>query len=304
MSAFTTFSQDALEVFLVKFDVGDLISWTPIKTGIENSNYFVTTRKHAEDRSFVLTIMEVLSFDDIPFFNGLLMHLSHYGLPVPAPQQTLGGMTSTTFCDKPTVLVPKLTGEHPKQISTNHCNAIGQVLGEIHCALATTYLYRANPFDLDWMFHTIENLGHELDKEDRLLLDKIADEYAEISELPLPKGITHGDLFRDNALFKGEELTGVIDFYRACNDFLIQDIAITINDWCRTEQNEISAELSESLLQGYESKRSLEDEERELLPNFQLAACARFTLTRLLSGSEGHHLKDPLVYMHLAASLS
>ena len=132
----------------------------------------------------------------------------------------------------------------------------------------------------------------------------MADEYAEISELPLPKGVTHGDLFRDNALFKEEELTGVIDFYRACNDFLIQDIAITINDWCRTTRDEIDQELSESLLQGYESARELEDEEKEFLPCFQRAACARFALTRLLSGDEGRHLKDPHEYIQLAAHLS
>ena len=304
MSAFTTFSQDALEEFLLNFDVGNLISWTPIRAGIENSNYFVITRKHDQERNFVLTIMEILTFEEIPFFNSLLMHLSHYGLPVPAPQQTLENMTSTTFCEKPTVLVPKLAGKHPVQISANHCIEIGQMLGEIHCALATTNLYRANPFDVDWMFRTIENLEHELQEEDRLLLKKIADEYADISELSLPRGITHGDLFRDNALFEGEKLTGVIDFYRACNVFLIQDIAITINEWCRTEQNDISAELSESFIQGYESKRPLENEERESLPNFQLAACARFTLTRLLSGVEGNRLKDPNEYMRLAARLS
>ena len=304
MAAFTTFSTSALERYLIMFGIGDLVSWSPVEEGIENSNYFVTTRKHGEDREFVLTIMESLSFDDIPFFSGVLTHLFHYGLPVPAPQQTLDGMTSTIFCSKPTVVFPKLEGEHPEQATVNHCTQIGKVLGDIHCALATTQLYRPNPFDIDWMVRTIEQVGHLLDEKDLALLQKMADEYAEISELSLPKGVTHGDLFRDNALFKGEELTGVIDFYRACNDFLIQDIAITINDWCRTTQDDIDAELSESLMRGYESVRELEDEEKEFLPCFQRTACARFALTRLLSGDEGRHLKDPHEYIQLAVRLS
>jgi homoserine kinase type II len=300
MAAFTTFSNNALERYLIMFGVGDLVSWSPAVEGIENSNYFVTTRKFEEEREFVLTIMESLSFDDLPFFSGVLMHLFHYGMPVPAPQHTLDGMTSTIFCNKPTLLFPKLEGEHPVVVTDKHCRRIGGVLGDIHCALATTDLYRPNPFNIDWMLRTIEQVGDILDENDLFLLNELADEYAEINELNLPRGVTHGDLFRDNALFKGDELTGVIDFYRACNDFLIQDIAITINDWCRTEQDDIDENLAVSLLQGYESVRQLESEEKEFLPCFQRSACARFTLTRLLSGEDGQHLKDPYEYLQLA----
>jgi len=263
----------------------------------------VTTRKHNQDREFVLTIMENFSFDDIPFFNSLLTHLFHYGLPVPAPKQTLDGMTSTIFCNKPTVLFPKLDGEHQEKATAYHCAQIGKVLGEIHCALATVDLNRANPFNVNWMISTIEQVGHLLDEKDLASLYKMAEEYTELCELSLPRGITHGDLFRDNALFVGDELKGVIDFYRACNDFLVQDIAITINDWCRTDRNDIDQALKTSLIKGYESARLLEKEEKEFLTRFQRAACARFALTRLLSGNEREHLKDPQEYIQLAASL-
>lgn len=303
MAAFTTFSNNALERYLIMFGVGDLVSWSAAAEGIENSNYFVTTRKHEEDSEFVLTIMENLSFDDLPFFNGLLTHLFHYGLPVPAPKQTLDGMTSTIFCNKPTVLFPKLEGGHHEKPTAHHCVQIGKVLGDIHCALATTDLHRPNPFNVDWMIGTIERVGPLLDESDQVLLHKMAEEYAELNELSLPKGVTHGDLFRDNALFVQDELTGVIDFYRACDDFLIQDVAITINDWCRTLDDEIDESLKISLITGYESVRSLEKEEKEFLPCFQRAACARFALTRLLSGNEGEHLKDPHEYIQLAARL-
>lgn len=304
MAAFTTFSHSALERYLTMFGVGELVSWSPVEEGIENSNYFITTRKNGQERNFVLTIMESLSFDDLPFFNSLLTQLFRHGLPVPAPQQTLDGMTTTIFCSKPTLVFSRLEGEHPVHATANHCTRIGRVLGEIHSALETTELHRKNPFDIDWMVHTIKQVGHLLDKKDLALLLKMADEYAEISKLSLPSGVIHGDLFRDNALFKGDELTGVLDFYRACNDFLIQDIAISINDWCKSPQGDIDEELGKSLIRGYESVRELEPKEKEVLPCFQRAACARFALTRLLSGDEGQHLKDPHEYIQLAGHLS
>jgi homoserine kinase type II len=304
VAAFTKFSDTALENYLVMFGIGELVSCTAIESGIENSNYFITTSKHGEDNEFVLTIMEELSFNDLPFFNNLLRHLFHFGLPVPAPQQTLDGMTSTIFCGKPTVVYSRLAGKHLTVAGEKHCFEIGKTLAEIHSASATKNLQRENPFDIDWMSQTIKQVDHLLSDVNSNMLVKLADEYAEVCELDLPKGIIHGDLFRDNVLFENDQLTGVIDFYHACNDYLIQDVAITINDWCKTQSGIIDQKLQDSLLQGYESIRVLEDEEREFLPCFQRAGSARFALTRLLSGDGGGHLKDPGEFLELAARLS
>ena len=304
MAAFTKFSDSALENYLIMFGIGELVSCQAIESGIENSNYFITMSKHGEDKEFVLTIMEALSFDDLPFFNNLLSHLFHFGLPVPAPQQTLDGMTSTIFCGKPTVVYSRLAGEHLEEATEKHCYEVGKILAEIHGALATKGLQRKNPFDIDWMSQTIRQVDHLLSDEESNMLVRFADEYAEACELTLPKGIIHGDLFRDNVLFDNDRLTGVIDFYHACNDYLIQDVAITINDWCKTRTGEIDQRLQDGLLQGYESIRTLEDEEREFLPCFQRAGSARFALTRLLSGEDGDHLKDPREFLELSAKLS
>ena len=304
MAAFTTFTESALERYLIMFDIGELKSWTAIETGIENSNYFVTTEKYGETLEFVLSIMEDLTFSDVPFFNTILRHLSKFGLPVPAPHQTLDGMTSTIFCGKPTFVLPKLEGQHLIEASTSHCEIIGKALAEIHVTLAAKNLERDNPYSHDWMVKTIADVQHLLEPADFQLINKIASEYSEISDLPLPKGVIHGDLFRDNALFKDDQLTGIIDFYHACHDFLIQDVAITINDWCKDTDGLLDPERSASFIEGYETVRTLEDEEREFLPFFQRAASARFALTRLLSGEEGAHLKDPKEFLQLAISLS
>lgn len=304
MAAFTKFKDSKLEKYISLFSVGELTSFSAIESGIENSNYFVHTNKDGEDRAYVLTIMERLSFSDLPFFNNILSHLFNFGVPVPAPQQTLDGMTSTIFCGKPTVLFPKLEGSHLDSANQGHCQQIGRVLADIHGALATKNLHRDNPFSVDWMFKTIDGIDHLVKESNLKLLTRLAEEYAEISELSLPKGIIHGDLFRDNALFVDGNLSGVIDFYRACHDFLIQDIAIAINDWCITDSGTIDEVLKDSLLRGYESIRTLEDEEREFLPHFQRAAAARFALTRMLSGDGGEFLKDPREFLKLAADLT
>lgn len=304
VAAFTKFTDSALEKYLVMFGIGELVSCVAIESGIENSNYFITTSKSGEDKEFVLTIMEGLSFDDLPFFNNLLSHLFHFGLPVPAPQQTLDGMTSTIFCGKPTVVFSRLPGNHLESATQEHCAEIGKVLAEIHSALATRALHRANPYDSDWMSQTIDQVKHLLDAKDAVLLARYAQEYAEACQLTLPRGIIHGDLFRDNALFEDDRLTGVIDFYHACDDYFIQDIAIAINDWCKSHSGVIDDSLKDSLLKGYETVRTLEKEEKEFLPCFQRAGAARFILTRLLSSNSGDYLKDPKELLDVAKKLS
>ncbi len=291
MAAFTTFDETALRRYLVMFGVGELESFEPISDGIENSNYFITVNMHGEQTDFVLTIMEYLSFDDMPFFSSLMRHLSHFGLPVAAPRQTLDGMTSTIFCGKPTLLLPRLAGAHLTQANADHCRTLGGALADIHGTLATQDLHRDNPYSHPWMERALD--APDIDGNDRRLLARIVADYELAQELDLPRGIIHGDLFRDNVLFDQGELTGILDFYHACDDFLIQDIAICINDWCRLASGEIDIERRDALLLGYESRRALTSAETDYLPLFQKFAAARFALTRLLSGETGPYLKDP-----------
>ena len=299
MSTFTQFERASLERYLVMFGVGELVAYEPIGEGIENTNYLVTTTQHEESSEFVLTILEDITFDEVPFFNQLTSHLAHYGLPVPAPRRTLDGMSMTVFCGKPTLLVDRLPGGHILSPDADACRAIGKALGDIHSVSTAGRFGRENPYDSLWQGDVIASHGDSLAAPDRQLLGEVNARYGELEALSLPRGIIHGDLFRDNALFQDGNLTGIIDFYHACDDFLVQDIAVCLNDWCRAADGSDDVERVEALLSGYESVRPLEAEEREHLEDFRAVSAARFTLTRLLSGGDGEPLKDPTEFLPL-----
>jgi homoserine kinase type II len=303
MATLTTFKDDALTRYLTMFGLGDLHACEAILGGIENSNYFVTLDQHDEKSEYVLTIIEGLTFDDVPFFNRVLQHLYYYGLPVPAPRHTLDGMTSTIFCGKPTFLTPKLSGEHLAEASIEHCTAIGKVLADIHITLATEDLHRDNPFSPDWMEDTLKTVAKHVTADELVLLTRIAGEYEAAQDLDLPKGIIHGDLFRDNVLFEGGEVAGILDFFHACDDFLVQDIAITIIDWCRDEAGSRCTDRRLALIDGYCSKRELTSTECEYLMVFEKFSAARFALTRLITGEPGEYLKSPKEFLSLARQL-
>ena len=304
MAVFTTFEKSALERYLRIYDIGELYSFNAISTGIENSNYFVTLGNDGDITEFVLTITEELSFEDVPFFNDLMGRLNKQGLPVPNAQKTLDGMSSAIFCGKPTWLFSKLEGSHPVLINSQHCLAIGQNLAKLHNSAREAKYQRSNPYASEWMLDAINKVRHRIDLRDLSNIQNLAAQYVALEKnRALPKGIIHGDLFTDNALFVGDELSGIIDFYHACNDFLIQDIAVTINDWCKTTSGEIDETLKRCLIAGYQSVRMLSVDEENHLPLFQQIAALRFSLTRLLSGSEEAPLKDPREFLNILRKL-
>lgn len=295
MAVFTTFPREALERYVSMFGMGELHDFEPIDTGIENSNYFVTLERGDDNEDFVLTITEELGFDDVAFFNDLLSTLDRVGVPVPNPKRTLDGMASTIFCGKPAWLFPRLPGAHPETATVSRCRIIGEVLARIHQGAAGAKYSRENPYSARWARETFEAHRGALAEDSAAFVKRAIDEQAALeSRDDLPAGIIHGDLFKDNALFDGESLTGIIDFYHACRDFHAQDIAITINAWAATPVGAHDPELQQAILDGYESVRLLEPAEREALPAFIRTGAARFVLTRLLSGKEeGKFLKDP-----------
>ena len=295
MAAFTTFSDEALARFLVMFELYEDIKATPIETGIENSNSHI----HVDGRRFVLTITETLNFDEVAFFNEIFGALANSDVPAPSPLRTLDGMSSTIFCGKPTWLFTHLSGEHPEAPDAEACRQIGYALATIHTMLKDNRYHRDSPYDLAWSEATFTRVRAMLSDDDATHLASAIDIQRALSDgNELPRGTIHGDLFRDNALFDDGRLTGVLDFYHACEDFLIMDLAIAINDWCPH-----SAELQGHLLSGYSDIRSLTDEERDLLPPTRKVAAMRFALTRLTSGESGQPLKDPTEFLRLLAGL-
>jgi len=300
VAAFTTFPEESLGRYLVMFGKGELAHHEAIEGGIENSNYRVTLEQHGDHQHYILTIIEGFDFDEIPFFNKVMTHLYHYGLPVAAPIATLDGMTSTIFCGKPTFLFPRLEGTHLDRVSEPQCAGIGRFMAKSHQALSELNTERDNPYSPAWMNETLARVAPRLDSEDRKFIESLVNSYEQILKAEVPRGIIHGDLFQDNALFLDNgELSGVIDFYHACNDLLIQDIAIALNDWC-AEGSRINPSLQEALLGGYEEVRSLTEQELGLLPDIQRVSAGRFALTRFLSGDPP--LKDPRAMLELAKS--
>ena len=297
MASFTTFSEQALERYLIMFDRGALVSFEPAAGGIENSNYFVELLHAGQSNHYVLTIVEDLSYNEVPFFNKLLLQLHYYGLPVPVPQATLDGMTCTSFSGKPAVLFNRLPGVHLAKADETQCYAIGRFLAESHQVLASLDDHRENPYPPSWMQATLESCSERLSKDESDILKELAGRYVSLLQYDLPVGLIHGDLFLDNALFESGSLSGVIDFYHACHDFLIQDLAITLNDWCLDGKGQPDQSLELALLQGYESFRGLTARERQALPDLRKVSAARFALTRLLSGDPP--LKNPAEMLDL-----
>ncbi|HIK69333.1 MAG TPA: homoserine kinase [Pseudomonadales bacterium] len=304
MAAFTPLHKIDIENFLALFNAGQLTDFRQIPTGIENTNYFVTTTKYDQEQHFVLTLVEVASFSEVPFFLNLTRHLANYGLPVPAAELTLDGMSLTVLKNKPAMLLPRLPGAHLQQASSEHCLEVGQLLGLMHSTLLGSSYHRENPYSSDWMFTTIQQTQAHFDPAMKNLLTHCAELYDLLESSSLPRGIIHGDLFRDNILFTDAKITGVLDFFHASTDFLMMDIAITVNDWCRNQDQSIDPELEACLLRGYEMTRSIEPEERDYMTTFQQIAAARFALTRSLTGLPGNYLKDPKACLLLLESLA
>ncbi len=277
----TTFSEEALERYLIMFGVGDLASCKPLDQGTRNSNYELVTTQYDEDQRWILTIVEELGFDDVPFVQRIMSHIAAFGLPAPPLRATLDGMIMTIFSGKPALLAPRLPGAAVSQPSAEHCETIGKTIADMQGLIATKGLTKQSPFDSSWASQMIDEFGSNLSTEQRQRYHAINTLHSDIEVLELPRGTIHGEMIRDNTLFSDGNLTGILDFYQAADDFLIMDLAIAMIDWCRTEDQQIDPGRYNAMLNGYEQIRKLEENERELLPVMQSIACARLLYSRL-----------------------
>ncbi|MDH5737024.1 MAG: homoserine kinase [Gammaproteobacteria bacterium] len=307
MAAFTTFKREQLERYLIMFSKGDLLDYAPIATGIENSNYTITLNEQGVESEYVLTILEGMDFGEPAYFGELMTRLQNEGLPVAPPEKTLDGMSTTIFCGKPTILSSRLPGRHPDpdlgEPDILQCRAIGAALAQIHQANPKLSKHRENPYHLAWLQETINRLD-DLKTVEKALALAIAQDYAALLDSEtansLPRTIVHADLFPDNTLFEGDQLTGILDFYHACTDFCIEDLAITINAWCRQGNAQLDQDRLTAMRDAYQSIRALTPEEKSVLPLMLRSGALRFFLTRHLS-KEGQqdYLKDPAEFRRI-----
>jgi len=294
MSVYTTIERDELEDFLQHYPVGKLIQFEGISAGIENTNYFVDTDKNR----FVLTIFEALSKDELPYFLDLMAHLAEHDVPSAHPEADDQGHYLRELKDKPAALVQCLTGSSIEQPSSVQCAALGKALGHLHVVGQSFAGNRANERGPHWWHVTANAVMPHLSDEEQQLLKNELDFQKQHAHDELPRGVIHADLFRDNALFDGDLLTGIIDFYYACNDVLLYDVAVTVNDWCVNEDGSLNKARLDALLAAYQQERPLTDQEQLAWPVMLRAAALRFWLSRLQDKyfpREGEitHIKDP-----------
>lgn len=300
MSVFTPIDQDELIEFLKAYDLGALVEHKGISAGVSNTNFFVTT----ELGRYVLTIFEKESHDELPFFIDLMAHLAEHGIPCAHPIADQQGAYLQTLKGKPAVLVQRLQGAYPEHPNPAQCHAIGAGLGSMHRASRQFALHRDNERGPAWWRRMARTVMPHLSSEDAALLEDEVQFQLQHRHDALPRGIIHADLFRDNTLFEGDRLSGIIDFYYACNDVMLYDVAITANDWCTDAEGILDRERLHSLLSGYHEHRPLEAAEQEAWPVMLRAAALRFWLSRLEDlhfPREGEmiHTKDPEVFRRI-----
>ncbi|MFO1374326.1 MAG: homoserine kinase [Agitococcus sp.] len=301
MSVYTELTLSEVQEFVSQYQL-KAIAYQPIQAGIENSNYFVST---ANGQEFVLTIFEELNGQEANFLAPLLQHLQQAGVAVAAPLIANNGQSLLTIKDKAAQLAPRIQGQHPLQVNVAQAQVIGEQLAKLHLALKKYPLKRSNAHGAAWWQKEAAKARNGMTQVEQLILDTVLNDFEETTEDfdDLPKGLIHGDLFRDNTLFAGDELKAILDFSEAGKDYWLLDIAITINDFCSDWPNvTLNQELYQAFLTGYQKKRQLTEDEQEVLPTFLTMAATRFWLSRLsvakrnaTEGRTGEHVlqKDP-----------
>lgn len=286
MAVFTTVTDDDARGLLLNFNIGELISLRGITAGIENTNYFLTTTKG----EFVLTLFEVLTAEQLPFYIELMHHLAQKGIPVPQPQTLNNGGRLTTLHNKPTAIVSRLAGGYEPDPSAKHCALAGLTLARTHLAAKDFHIQQPNLRGLEWWLKTAPSLLEFLSVDQKDLLLTVLDEQREFAASDvyqsLPFGPAHCDLFRDNVLFAGTSeapvMGGFIDFYFAGCDTWLFDVAVSVNDWCiHRNTGKFDTHKVQSWLSAYHSIRPFTEAEHEAWPYLLQAAALRFWISRL-----------------------
>ena len=283
MAVFTEVSDKDARDLLRRMSLGSFKELRGIQGGIENTNYFLTT----DQGEYVLTLFERLSFEQLPFYLHLMKHLAQAGIPVPDPQaETRSGDILLKVCGKPAAIVNRLPGKSQLAPQPVHCAAVGEMLARMHLAGQSYERQQPNLRGLPWWNETVPvvlpHLGEEAAAMLRAELAYQNHVAASPSYAALPRGPVHADLFRDNAMFDGEKLTGFFDFYFAGVDTWSFDLAVCLNDWCIDHATGAhDAARAQAMISAYQSVRPLTGAERELF-NAQLRAGAlRFWISRL-----------------------
>jgi homoserine kinase type II len=286
MAVFTEVPEADARALLQRLRLGELREMRGIQGGIENTNYFVTAERDGASEEFVLTLFERLTHQQLPFYLYLMKHLAQRGIPVPDPASDSDGDILHTVCGKPAAVVNKLRGRSELAPGPGHCAAVGAMLARMHLAGRDYRRTQPNLRGLAWWNETVPVVLPFLGEDQAALLrSELAYQNhvaAGSAYAALPRGPVHADLFRDNVMFDGAELTGFFDFYFAGVDTWLFDIAVCLNDWCiDLPTGAPDAARGSAFLQAYAQERPLCAAERKLLPAMLRAGALRFWISRL-----------------------
>ena len=302
MAVYTDVTADELAEFLSNYDIGNVLSYKGIAEGVENSNFLL----HTTQGYFFLTLYEKrVAAADLPFFLGLMAHLATHGLNCPQPVNDRNGNALGQLAGRPAAIIDFLEGVWPRKPTAAHCAAVGQALAKMHLAGHDFKMSRVNALSVSgWrpLFHAAASGADSLQQGLQAFLAAELDHLEKHWPGSLPQGVIHADLFPDNALFLGDKLSGLIDFYFACNDTLAYDVAICLNAWCFESDHSFNVTKAGAFLKAYSRERQLSAAEQEALPLLARGAAMRFLLTRLvdfLNVPPGALVrpKDPLEYV-------
>jgi len=308
VAVYTHLTADDVAGFIAAYDRGAYVSHHGIAEGVENTNYLVVT---AGGR-FILTLFERrVAESDLPFFLGLMAHVSARGVVAPAPIPDRAGVTLKSLRGRPAVMITFLEGKARMRPTAEDCRKAGAALAHLHLAGADFPARRENSLGPDGWRRL--QTATEKDAERcapglaRLIVDALADVLAHWPT-GLPQGAVHADLFPDNVFFSDDQVSGVIDFYFACTDQLAYDLAITLDSWCYLDRT-WRADCARAMIDGYAYVRPLASEERAALRILMRGAALRFLLTRLYDWlnqveSAVVKVKDPLEYRDLLMFLN
>ena len=304
MAVYSHISKEVLENFLNEYQIGTLIKFEGILEGIENTNYKLETSKN----TYILTIFEKrVNPDDLPFFIDLKNHLIKKNFICPKPIKNKDGKYINLLGNKYCVIISFLKGKQVSKIDGKHCSQVGKILALLHIESRDFLGKRKNTMDHNqWKNIFLKSKKIKINKFDGLMsdIDKELSYLEAAWPTDLPKGIIHADVFRDNVFFKDNRISGLIDFYFACNDFFSYDIALTINAWCFDDKFKFSKDNFLNLIYGYESLRPLIKEEKDHLSTLLRGAALRILLTRIhdyIFHPEGAYVKpkDPNEYLSI-----
>lgn len=301
MAVYTEVPDNELRAFIAQYEIGEVVSCKGIAEGVENSNFLL----HTASGAYILTLYEKrVRREDLPFFLGLMQHLAAKGLSCPTPLNGKDGNALRELCGRPAAICTFLEGMWPRRPNERHCQLLGAALADLHVKGRDFAMKRPNDLSLAGWRELAAKTEARADEVENGLGALIAEELRYL-ETHWPRGLEigtiHADLFPDNVFFLGDKLSGLIDFYFACTDFLVYDLAVCINAWCFEPDGSFNVTKARMMVRAYDSHRAIPEAEMAALPILARGSALRFLLTRLydwLNHPPGAFVKpkDPLEY--------